>query len=338
MKKYFVLCAFLALWVLSGCSNTANEDTPTSVELQAMDTVMTLSVYDEHADDALAAATSEIHRLESLFSINQTDSEIGKLNTQKHATLSPDTQALLMKAIHIRKETGGAFDCTIAPLMEAWGFYDKNYHVPTPTTIDSLLPLVNSEHITLTKDGQCTLSNNAKVDLGGIAKGYTAERIIQILQEHGIEHALISLGGNIQTLGSKPDGSPWSIGIQDPLNTNQIIAKLQIHQGAVVTSGGYIRYFEQDGHRYHHIINPHSGYPADSDLLSVSIISKDGTLADALSTALFVMGEDAAIRYWQNHKNDFDCVLITTDGRTLITPNITAGFTLTSGETPEVIA
>lgn len=334
MKKYFLM--LVLLFCLTGCSPQDNQ--VLSKELDAMDTTMTLSAYGAQADTALEAACAEIERLDALFSISTQNSDIWTLNHQKSATLSKDTATLLARAVEISAETDGAFDPTIAPLMEAWGFTTKAYRVPPAETIQSLLANVDATAIQVDANGQCNLLPNTSVDLGAIAKGYTADRIIALLKSNHIEHALISLGGNVQTLGSKPDGSPWRIGIQDPVHPNALIATLEVHDRAVVTSGGYLRYFEENGVRYHHILDPATGYPANSGLLSVTIVSKDGTLADALSTALFVMGEQKAIDYWHQHPNEFDCILVTDDGRVLTTPNTASALTLSNGEKPEVIA
>lgn len=334
MKK--IICLFMLLLCLSGCGTDDNQ--PVSRELNAMDTTMTLSAYGKGAERALDDACAEISRLDALFSVGIQTSDVWALNHQKSVQLSQDTTNLLTRAIAISEDTDGAFDPTIAPLMEAWGFTDKNYRIPSAATISTLLQNVHADAIRLDDHGRCTLPQNTSVDLGAIAKGYTADRVMDILKEHHIEHAMISLGGNIQTLGSKPDDSPWRIGIQDPMHTNDIIATLEIHEGAVVTSGGYLRYFEENGVRYHHILDPHTGYPANSGLLSVTIVCKDGTLADALSTALFVMGEEDAIRYWRDHKNTFDCILVTNDNRVLATPNAATALSLSNGEKAEVIA
>ena len=334
MKKIFLM--LILLLCLVGCSN--ENDVPASKELDAMDTTMSLTAYGSNAERALEEASDEIARLDKCFSISASSGDIWTLNNKKSATLSTDTATLLARAIEISGDTGGAFDPTIAPLMEAWSFTDKNYRVPSTATIQSLLAAVDAGAIKLDADGHCSIPQNVSVDLGAIAKGYTANRIMEIFSAHHVDHALISLGGNVQTLGTKPDSSAWRVGIQDPKQPNDIIATVEVGECAVVTSGGYLRYFEENGVRYHHIIDPHTGYPANNGLLSVTIVTDDGTLADALSTALFVMGEADAIRYWRTHSKDFECILVSDDGRILATPSIATTLTLSSGEKPEVIA
>ena len=175
-----------------------------------------------------------------------------------------------------------------------------------------------------------------KVDLGGIAKGFTSDRVMELFSADGVTSGIISLGGNVQTLGTKPDGSLWRVGIQDPDDSSGIIATIEVADKAVITSGGYQRYFEQDGTTYHHIIDPRTGMPADSGLTSVTIVSDDGTLADGLSTSLFIMGKEAALDYWRAHRDNFDVILVASDGSITISEGLADCCTLSDGSTPEV--
>ncbi|MDO5477509.1 MAG: FAD:protein FMN transferase [Eubacteriales bacterium] len=158
-----------------------------------------------------------------------------------------------------------------------------------------------------------------QIDLGGIAKGYTSSRVMEIFKEHGIKHGLVSLGGNVQALGTKENGSPWRVAIQNPESEMDYLGILDIEDKCVITSGGYERFFEQDGVRYHHIIDPRTGYPAQSGLLSSTIISSDGTLADGLSTSLFIMGKEEAEKFWRAHPGQFDYILEDADGTLYVT-------------------
>lgn len=353
MKQRFCCGVLAALLLLSGCS--AADETPTSVaeetaadtnetnaasqstELFAMDTVMTLEAYGANAGTALDAASAEIERLDALWSISSTDGEIARLNADKQATVSEDTANLLSRAKAISEDTDGLFACTIEPVMEAWGFTSGNYQVPDDGTLQTLLSHVDDTQIEI--DGSTIrVPADVKVDLGGIAKGFTSDRVMEIFSDSGVESGIISLGGNVQTLGTKPDGSLWRVGIQDPADTSQILATLEVADKAVITSGGYQRNFEQDGVTYHHIIDPRTGYPADSGLTSVTIVSSDGTLADGLSTSLFIMGRDEAIRFWQSHKEDFDIILVETDGTVTISNGLADHFALQDGSTPEIVS
>lgn len=172
-----------------------------------------------------------------------------------------------------------------------------------------------------------TLEEKQKIDFGGIAKGYTSARIMEIFRSHGIRSGMVSLGGNVQTIGKKPDGTRWQIGIQDPDSTQgEVLAVVEAEDQAVITSGGYERYFEEDGNTYIHIIDPRTGYPADGDLKSVTIVSGDGTLADALSTSLYIMGYDGAVEYWKAHSEAFDMVLVTDQGGLYVTEGLRDRF------------
>lgn len=161
-----------------------------------------------------------------------------------------------------------------------------------------------------------------EIDLGGIAKGYTSSRIMDIFKEYDVDSGLVNLGGNVQTYRTKTDGSKWRVAVQSPEDESQYIGVVDVSDKAVITSGGYERYFEQDGKIYHHIIDPATGYPAESGLKSVTIVSDDGTLADGLSTSLFIMGKDKACEFWKAHSDEFDFVLLTDDDSMYISEGI----------------
>ena len=222
------------------------------------------------------------------------------------------------------EKTNGAFDITVYPLMELWGFTTKNYRVPESSEIAEALKGVSYTNVSVNGQ-QVALTGGSSIDLGGIAKGYTSSRVIQIMKDCGIEHAIVNLGGNVQVLGTKTDGSDWRVAIQNPASENSYLGILSTADKAVITSGGYERYFEQDGQVYHHIIDTQTGYPSDSDLTSVTIVYSDGTTADALSTALFAMGLDGAKELYRSGDIDFDMILF--DGSTVyVSEGIASGF------------
>ena len=171
-----------------------------------------------------------------------------------------------------------------------------------------------------------------EIDLGGIAKGFTSSRVMEVFKEHGVKHGLVSLGGNVQALGSKENGKPWRVAIQNPESEMDYLGVLEIDNKCVITSGGYERFFEHAGVRYHHIIDPRTGYPADSGIISATIISDDGALADGLSTSLFIMGKDQAEKYWRSNADQFDYILEDKDGRLYVTEGV-AGIITTEAET-----
>ena len=235
-------------------------------------------------------------------------------------TLSTDTKDIVSKELEINKTKNGAFDISIYPLMVKWGFTTQKYNVPSKNEISKLLKDVDSSKIIFDeKSGNIKLKENMKIDLGGIAKGYTSNRVMQIFKECGVKSGLVSLGGNVQALGTKTDGTAWQIAIENPDKSSDYIGVVSVKDKAVITSGGYERYFEKNGKTYHHILDPETGYPAESGLKSVTIVSDDGTLADALSTSLFVMGKEKALDYWHEHKNEFDTVLVEDNGDITIT-------------------
>lgn len=338
MKRLFIGGLLVAALMLAGCSAQTSAEGPSQTrEVYAMDTVMTLEAYGQNADAALDEAVAEIERLDALWSIASSDGEIAQLNAEKQITASADTLALLTRAKEISAATDGLFSTTIAPLMEAWGFTSGDYRVPDEAELSALLAHVDDEEIAIS-GSTVTIPADAKVDLGGIAKGFTSARVMEIFRENGVENGILSLGGNVQALGTKPDGSLWRVGLQDPADERALFATLELADKAVITSGAYERNFEQDGITYHHIIDPRTGYPAESGLSSVTIVSDDGTLADGLSTALFIMGKEAAVEFWRSRRDDFDMVLLADDGAVTVSAGIADALTLSDGSTAEVVS
>jgi thiamine biosynthesis lipoprotein len=318
----YALTILLLVTVLSGCKT----DDVYSSEFFAMDTIMNITVYGQNAKEAGLVCEHEIYRLDELLSTGNPESEVSGLNAEGRRALSQDTSLILSKALDISAMTGGAYDATVYPLVSAWGFYTREYRIPQKTELDRLLEKTGSEMVSF--DGK-TVSfgkEGMAVDFGGIAKGYASDRLNQLLREHGIESAIISLGGNVYGLGEKTDGGAWAVAVQDPDDPAGYAGILSVTDMAVVTSGGYQRFFEMNGRIYHHIIDPSTGYPADSGLTSVTIVSNDGMLADGLSTALFVMGKDEALSFWSAHREEFDAVLISNDGGICITKGIEDSF------------
>ena len=311
-----------AVVLSSGCSLESKYD----CEFFAMDTVMTINAYGSKSESAVKAAQNEINRLDKLLSVQKENSEIFKLNQSKKMTVSEDTLTLITRSKEIYTLTDGAFDISCEPLIREWGFYSglKN-KVPSQLVIENALEGVGAEHIKI-KDSTVTLDDNTSLDLGGIAKGYASHKAAEILKEYGVTSALMSLGGNVRAVGSKPDGESWSVAVTDPDDNSKSIGTLKISGKAVVTSGGYQRYFEENGQTYHHIIDTKTGYPADSGLKSVTIVSDDDALADALSTALFVMGLEKSGKFYSENSSLFGAVFITDKGEIYVTDNLKDSF------------
>lgn len=314
----------------------------------AMDTAMSLRMYasdDTSAQEAAQAGEDEIRTLEALLAAEDDASEIAQINRANgtSTTVSDKTFSLIDAAVKLARATEGAFDPTIYPLTHAWGFTNGNHRVPTPEEISACILHVDYETIALdASTKRVTLDAAAQLDVGAIAKGFAADCVRERLQERGITCALLDLGGNITALGTKPDNTPWSIGIADPAAPDQLAGSLSASDVTVSTSGAYQRYFTDDaGNTYHHLIDPATGYPATSDLASVSVICEQGTAADALSTAMFVMGSERAQTFCKESalQEDipFEAILITNDGTVYVTQGIASAFTPSDSYTNRVV-
>ena len=303
MKKILALL-FAMVLLLCGCGQKKADASGT---VFCMDTVMDLQLWGSDADEAYTRLTQLLRSLEQEWSANEEESAAAKLD-REDAELTQQQMALAQKALALSQRTEGAFEPRIYGLTSLWGFTTGQYRVPTPEQIAQGM-------------------ESARWDLGAVIKGYAGDRAVQLLQELEIDRALLNLGGNVQTYGTKEDDSAWVIGVRDPQDPNGTVGNLAVTGTcSVITSGGYQRYFEQDGVRYHHIIDPKTGYPADSDLSSVTVVCTDGMMGDVLSTALFVMGYERAVAHWQQY-HDFEAVLILKDG----TIHVTEGITFTGG-------
>ena len=293
-------------------------------EIFALDTAIGLKVYGSKREEVLKKLENRINELDELLSTGKETSEVSRLNRSGKAVLSKITANLVKRSLEIYQKTDGLFDITIYPLMELWGFPSKNYKVPSDKEIKEKLKDVGSDKIIFDEAaGEISFKNRGmEIDFGGIGKGYITDELVKILTEEKVESAIINLGGNVFGFKKKPDGSLWNVAIRDPNEPDKYMAVIKLEDSAVITSGGYERYFEKDGVTYHHILDPRTGKPSNSNLKSVSIVSKDGTLADALSTSLFIMGEEGAAEYWKKNGNNFDIILMTKDNRLLISNNI----------------
>lgn len=323
----------IAAGILTDSTAVWGRDLPSeSGEIFAMDTYMSVSATGEKAKEAVDASLEEIQRLDALWSVGDEDSVVSRLNRHESVELDEDTAGLLERALEISSDTDRAFDITIYPLMEEWGFTTGDFKVPAPERLEELLEHVDAGRLEYSSKEAFNLPEDIQIDFGGIAKGYASDRIMEIFEEYGITSGLVSLGGNVETFHTKADGSAWRVGIQNPDNTIPVLAAAQLvgivqaADQAVITSGGYERYFEEDGITYHHILDPETGMPADSGLISVTIVSPDGCLADGLSTALFVMGREKALAYWAQHRDSFDAILVEADGSITVTEGLKDTF------------
>lgn len=339
-------------------NNSEDSENPEIRQFVAMDTSIALRIYgsDDIKSKTADAAQDCLQKLELELSRTQETSSVSQINQAngEPVLLEGCLPDLLSIAKDYQAFTGGAFDITIAPVADAWGFTKDHQQVPDPEELTAALALVNSDAIQITspqnqtQDGVLVrLNPGQEIDLGGLAKGYASDRLEGLLAENQIPQAIVDLGGNIYVRGSRPDGDPWRVAIRDPQDENAAAVILSLQDSFAITSGGYERYFIQDGKRYHHILDPATGYPSDSGLLSVTVVSDAngwteqnitnitpgaGTMCDILSTALFVMGEARALDFWRSHDLSFDLVLITEDNRVILTDGLADRYQIASRE------
>lgn len=308
-KVVWIGCAVIALSIvlyLAGFAPESREEPEDyggfrSGITYAMNTVIEQKWYGESADTVYTGMETKIREIESVLSLHLSQSEIAAINENagvQPVEVSQRTFDLLQWAKELSEQSDGAFDITIAPVVELWGITSDHPHVPTDEELAQAMALMGLEDLVLDEEA-CTAyltRPGMAIDLGGIAKGWTADQLREYARELGAERGYVSLGGNLMIIGERPDGDPFKFGLRDPQgDASTYLGTVTLEDGCTMaTTGGYERYFEEDGIRYHHVLDPRTGYPADSDLLSVAVISKDGTLADYLSTTLFVQGLEAA--------------------------------------------
>lgn len=327
--------------LFTGCGNITDADTsttgnePISISSIKLNTAVQITIYDSQDKALLDDCLALCDKYELIFSRTNEKSELYKLNHRKDTSdkdpnadgqttpypvsgtadtwhISEDLAALLSEGLDITRESDGAFDIAIAPLTSLWDFTAKDPKVPDDAAIQKALPLCSSDGVTI--DGQdITLpSDDIQFDVGAIAKGYIADRLKDFLVKKGVKSAIINLGGNVLCIGSKPDGTPFKVGIQKPFaDRNETEAVMNITGKSVVSSGIYERCFKQDGKLYHHILNPQTGYPYDNGLISVTIISDQSVDGDALSTTCFALGLEDGLKFAE--KKGVQAVFITED-------------------------
>ena len=355
--------AVMSLTALSACAFGGQVMKTRS--LFAMDTIMEIQAAGD--EELLTGAETMIRDLEKKLSVTDEESEIYALNRDGEAVVSTDVADIMTQALAVCDETNGALDISIYPVLKAWGFTTGSYRVPDKEEIDGLLENVDYRKVVM-EDATGTVllagshgdgsfgwepkepspwlpakrtvpvappvapaAPGMQVDLGSVVKGYTGSAVAKYFRDNGVKSALINLGGNVECIGKKPDGNKWKVAIKSPFADSQtgIFGVIEAEDMAIITSGGYERFFEENGKTYWHILDPKTGYPAENGLVSVTIIGSDGLRCDGLSTALFVMGLDSAIDFWKQ-SGDFDAVFITDSGEAYITSGIADSFTLYS--------
>lgn len=332
MKKIKnIVILLLTAFIFSGCSVNGHSQNEYTKTLYCMDTIVMITVYAEDAEQIVNDLEKKVEDYEYQFSTEFEFAPTYELNRNGEGFLTDEGMKLLEASLSLYKETDGAFNVAIYPVMKEWGFLGeaKEFHVPSPESLREALAISNPEDIKInSENGEIAFDKaDMAIDFGGIAKGYISQKLINYLEDTDAEWALLSLGGNIQVYGEKQSGKPWNIAILNPDDTNDYICSVQVDSGtAVVTSGGYQRNFEEDGVLYHHIVDPSTGYPANNGLKSVTIVTKDGMLADGLSTSIYIMGYEKGVEYWRANSDEFEMVIMTDDGQIWITEGLEKSY------------
>ncbi len=316
MKKLLaVLITFILIISMAACD--VGSDEPISRSGFYLGTIITITVYGSNGGKNLDKAFSEIERLESILSKNIESSDIYAINKSAGITLeniSPETHEVLTKSMEYYIASKGYFDITIGPIVDLWKIGTEEAVVPGKEEINSAMELLGIDNIILYSGDAGLVEPGMSIDTGGIAKGFIADKVVEILRTAGCSGALINLGGNVITLGEKPSGDKWKIGIQDPFKaTGEYMQVVEIGEMSVVTSGPYERNFEKDGVVYHHILDPFTGYPVVNDIAGVTVISEKSIDGDGLSTAVFAMDLAEGLELIESLENT-ECLIIKNDG------------------------
>ncbi|AGA68759.1 membrane-associated lipoprotein involved in thiamine biosynthesis [Desulfitobacterium dichloroeliminans LMG P-21439] len=335
-----IMCLSM-IFLLVGCSDTktkVKEIEPVAETTFLMGTVARITIYDEIKDkEIFQRIFDRITDIEHRMTINDEypESEIIRLNEaagEDSIKLSSDTFFVLEKAKYFSELSQGKFDITIGPIVKLWNIGFPDARVPGKEEITKTLPLVNHQELILDKENFTArlTQPGMKVDLGAIAKGYAADEAVKILKAAGIQHAIVNLGGNVIVINTKPDGSLWRLGLQDPYEPRgDSMGVVFLNDQTLVSSGTYERYLEDNGKIYHHLIDPDTGYPGDNGLISVSIITKESVNADGLTTGTFLLGLEEGMKVIEELP-DMEAIFITADKKVFVTSGINeADFEIT---------
>jgi len=281
-----------------------------------LDTVIEITIYDKDSQKIMEELFELIKEMENKYSRYIEGSEISKINNSPgtFVKVSEDTLDLISQGLYFGTLSDGLFDISIGPLIDSWGINQENPKVPSQAEIDSAKERIDFRNIKINRENMTvSIEDGMSIDTGAVAKGFITDRLVSFLREKNVKSALLNLGGNLYMHGTKPDGSDWKIGVRDPYGLQgDYIAIISLKDMSVVTSGIYERYFEADGKRYHHILNPKTGYPEDNELASVSIISPSSTTCDGLSTTCFLLGLKDGMELIESLDNT-EAIMITRD-------------------------
>lgn len=339
MKKLsFILISITVTIIAAACSssNPSKYSSPISKTDFFMGTVVKISLYDKKDENIISKAFDRIKEIENEVSINKEGTELVKLNSlagKAPLKVKNDTYMIIKRGIEYSKLSQGSFDITIGPIVKLWSIGLPEAKVPTRGEINVKLKLVGYENIQLNDDKSIFLRRPGMiVDLGGIAKGYTADEVVEVLKQNGVKSAVIDLGGNVFAMGSKTDGESWKIGIQNPFDLRgKIIGTIEVQNKSIVTSGIYERFIEKDGKRYHHILSPFNGYPYNNEIAGVTIVSDKSIDGDALSTTVFSKGLNGGMKFVKETKG-IEAIFVTKNKDIYITDGLKNNFKLTNTE------
>ncbi|WP_242971977.1 FAD:protein FMN transferase [Haloimpatiens massiliensis] len=340
IKLSLIICILLVMSItMFGCEmnkKIGGIEKESSKQTYAMGTIVSFKVYGEKSQENIEEAIKLLGNIEDKMSVNKENSEVNKLNSSagnKSEKVSKETYYVIKKAMEYSKLSEGAFDITVEPLVKLWGIGTDKARIPSEEEIQKAKEFINYKNIEVNENGQIYLKKQGmKIDLGGIAKGYGADEIKSMLIKNGVKSAFINIGGNVNLLGSKTDGSLWKIGVQNPLkDKGEYLGILTVADKSIVTSGNYERYFEKNGKRYHHIFDVSTGYPAKKGLISTTIVSDKSIDGDALSTTTYVLGLEKAIKLVESQKG-VDAIFVTKDKKVYVTSGLKDSFKLTDEE------
>ena len=322
-----LLLFLLALWLNLGAGGGG-----TTLTTYAMGSYVQQTVYGGDEEGAAQAANTAITELEDLISWRVEGSDVEQLNQAAGTDfleIDQRTWNVLRTSLDVCQASGGAFDITIAPISWLWDF-DENPRLPQAETIEALLPAVNYEDVSLLEDGTAALqTHSTALDLGAVGKGAACDAAVAAYEESGVNRAVVSVGGSVGVYGEKPFGQKWQVSVRNP-DTDGALGVLSVSSGFLSTSGSYEKQFTEDGVTYHHLLDPSTGYPADSGLLSVTVWSSSGALSDALSTACFVLGMEDSLPLLEQF--DSQALFITQERQIYLTSGLEDAFTLSSGD------
>lgn len=337
--KYLSVSILLifSLNVFIGCSKNNKVQEPITRTEALMGTVVKVTIYDSDDISNLDKSFDRVREIESLVSINKEGTLLDEVN--QSAGIAPvkvdkDTFAMVKEGLEYSQITNGLFDITVGPLVQLWRIGFPEARVPSPDEIPPVLKLINYNDVELNEDDKSIFLKkpNMIIDLGAVAKGFTADAISKVLTENNVNSAIIDLGGNVYTHGKKITGEDWRVGIQNPLSSRgDILGTINVSNKSIVTSGTYERFIEKDGVKYHHILNPKTGYPYSNNISGISIISDKSVDGDILSTSVFAMGIDDGLAYVES-RPDIQAIFVTNDNKIYLSSGMKNLFNLTNTE------